>query len=144
MRQDRKNRRKRLGLLTGQNAPKSNFFCQQNLTKPQILAENRNNYSPQNMKLGENGGRMAMLGGALAAGLAAGAPEQAEAQDFNSYCAPLANGEVLEMTLDPNSGLAVPTTPDGPHVEPVFRDGQVTQQGFDAHIQRQTWLHMEK
>lgn len=54
------------------------------------------------MKLGESGGRMAMLGSALAMGIA-GAPEQAEAQDFKAYCAPLANGEVLESELTPQN-----------------------------------------
>lgn len=89
-------------LPTGQVSLMSNFFCQENLTKPAFWVENRVNFLFQNMKLGENGGRMAAFGAALAAGLS-GSPEQAEAQDFNAYCAPLANGEVLESELTPQN-----------------------------------------
>lgn len=45
MRQDRKNPRIPSELLTGQNAPKSNFFCQENLTENAKLVENRDTYS---------------------------------------------------------------------------------------------------
>lgn len=90
------------GLPTVKNTPESNFFCQESLTKSQFSVENNAKFIFQNMKLGETGGRMAAFGAALAAGLS-GSPEQAEAQDFNAYCAPLANGEVLESELTPQN-----------------------------------------
>ena len=39
-----KNRQKPLGHPTGQSSPKSNFFCQENLTKKIISLENRDTY----------------------------------------------------------------------------------------------------
>ena len=82
------------------------------------------------MKLGENGGRMAMLAAGVGAALAVGS-ERAEAQGFGDYCAPLAGGESLELELDPHGGLQMPSATEDKLV-PIFEHGQVTNQGMDA------------
>ena len=63
-----KNTQKPLGHPTGQNTPKSNFFCQQNLTKPSISLLNRDTY-PNFTQMGINKGAAlgTMMMGALVA-----------------------------------------------------------------------------
>jgi len=72
------NHGKPIGYLTGQNSPKSEVFCQENLTEFARKVENRTEITPYIMKLGENGSRMAALAAVVAAGMS-GAPERAEA-----------------------------------------------------------------
>ena len=63
-----KNSKKPLGHPTGQTSPKSNFFCQQNLTKPSNSLLNRDTY-PNFTQMGINKGAAlgTMMMGALVA-----------------------------------------------------------------------------
>lgn len=80
---------------------KSNFFCQENLTKFRNSVKNRDTcHNLSIMALGKLGTGI----GALALGATvAGAPEQAEADNFAEYCTPIASGEILESELTPQN-----------------------------------------
>lgn len=93
MRQGRTNRCNPLGLLTGQNTPMSNLFCQENLTRRAISLENRDTYKIL-FKMGKlDKSAMAALGmmGALAT-----APALAEDQRPSIQLAGMTSGQVTD------------------------------------------------
>lgn len=81
---------------------RQDFFCQESLTLKVFLVENGvKTLFRLKMAFGKLGNG---LGSALAIGAAVAVmPDKAEAQDFASYCEPIANGEVLETELTPQN-----------------------------------------
>ncbi|RUS63643.1 hypothetical protein EGN72_03095 [Pseudorhodobacter sp. E13] len=90
------------GIRLVKNALRQVFFCQESLTKSTNWIENRVNYNViSKMGFGKLG---TGFGGALAIGAAVAAmPDRADAGEFADYCAPIANGEVLETELTPQN-----------------------------------------
>lgn len=92
MQQRRENSFYLLSLLTGQNTPKSNHFCQENLTETDISLENRDTYKFLS-KMGIDKGKAlgAMMLGALAV-----EPALAEDQRPSVQLAGYTNGQVID------------------------------------------------
>lgn len=92
MQQHRENSFDLLSLLTGQNTPKSNLFCQENLTETDIFLENRDTYKLLS-KMGIDKGKAlgAMMLGALAV-----EPALAEDQRPSVQLAGYTNGQVTD------------------------------------------------
>lgn len=94
-----------LGLLTGQITPKSNLFCQENLTKIGISLQNRDTYLPLS-KMGKLD--KSALAGALMMGAAIAAPAQAEQSNLDMLTDPALTEQMIR-----DSGFMIPDAGEG-------------------------------
>ncbi len=106
MRQHRTNTLNPIGRQTGQNTPKSNFFCQENLTKPLIPLENNDKYSLSS-KMG-NLDKSALAGALMMGGAALATPALAEQSKLDMLTDPALTEQMIRT-----SGFMIPDAGEG-------------------------------